>query len=160
MKHPKEQAPQAREEGLVVQELPDEVLVYDLERHKAHCLNQTAALVWKRCDGKRTVRQIAAGLSGELKAPVDGQAVWFAVQQLGKARLLRKRLPLPGNGINLSRRELVSRAGLAAIVAVPVVSTILVPTAQAAATCFNAGTACQTGVQCCSSICQPNGTCA
>ena len=39
--------PRARTEGLVVTELPDELLVYDLERHRAHCLNPTAALVFK-----------------------------------------------------------------------------------------------------------------
>jgi len=161
LKHPKEQAPQAREEGLVVQELPDEVLVYDLEHHKAHCLNQTAALVWKRCDGKRTVRQIATSLSGEIKAAVDDTLVWFAVQQLGKARLLRERLPPPpGNGVKLSRRQMVGRVGLAAILAVPVVTTIMVPTAQAAASCLPPGSACQTGIVCCppASLCS-NGVC-
>ena len=40
--------PAAREEGLIIQEMADEVLVYDRERYKAHCLNQTAALVWRR----------------------------------------------------------------------------------------------------------------
>lgn len=31
--------PLARREELVVPELADEVLVYDLRQHKAHCLN-------------------------------------------------------------------------------------------------------------------------
>jgi hypothetical protein len=43
--------PQARTEGLTVRELAEETLVYDKERHKAHCLNRTAACVWKHCDG-------------------------------------------------------------------------------------------------------------
>ena len=38
--------PRARQDELVVEELQDETLVYDLERHKARCLNRTAALVW------------------------------------------------------------------------------------------------------------------
>jgi hypothetical protein len=42
--------PRARRDELVVEELDDETLVYDLERHKARCLNHTAALVW-RCWG-------------------------------------------------------------------------------------------------------------
>ncbi len=29
----------SRRDELVVRELPDEVLVYDLRQHKAHCLN-------------------------------------------------------------------------------------------------------------------------
>ncbi len=34
---------------LVMKEMPDEVLLYDLKQHKAHCLNQAAALVWRYC---------------------------------------------------------------------------------------------------------------
>ena len=33
--------PRARKDGLVVTELPDELLVYDLERHKASCHHVT-----------------------------------------------------------------------------------------------------------------------
>ncbi|MDQ2746969.1 MAG: PqqD family protein [Acidobacteriota bacterium] len=53
------QKPVARREGLVIQEMPEEVLVYDLATDKAHCLNQTAAFVWKSCDGAHTVQDIA-----------------------------------------------------------------------------------------------------
>jgi hypothetical protein len=49
--------PFARTHQLIVQEVPDEVLVYDLDRHKAHCLNRTSAIVWKHCDGKTTVAE-------------------------------------------------------------------------------------------------------
>ena len=61
--------PQVRKDGLVVKELPEEMLVYDLERHRAHCLNQTAALVWKHCDGQTSAKEIATLLKKELKAP-------------------------------------------------------------------------------------------
>jgi hypothetical protein len=44
--------PRARAENLTVRVLGDETLVYDQERHKAHCLNATAALVWRHCNGK------------------------------------------------------------------------------------------------------------
>src|SRR5207248_2525045 len=41
--------PSARQDRLVVQELSDEVLVYDLDRHRAHCLNRAASLPqWRR----------------------------------------------------------------------------------------------------------------
>jgi hypothetical protein len=58
--------PKARRNKLVIQELPDEVLVYDQERDKAHCLNQTAALVWKQCDGRTDVPTIAKRLQDEM----------------------------------------------------------------------------------------------
>ncbi|PYS79821.1 MAG: hypothetical protein DMF70_12375, partial [Acidobacteria bacterium] len=54
--------PLARKEGLVIQELPDEVLVYDLDRDRAHCLNETAAFVWQRCDGRTSTVEIARSL--------------------------------------------------------------------------------------------------
>ena len=55
-----------REGHLVIDELPDEVLVYDLDRHKAHCLNQTAALVWQHCDGKMAIARWESAQLGVL----------------------------------------------------------------------------------------------
>src|ERR1700674_5130626 len=77
-----QQKPLARKAGLVIQELPDEVLVYDLERDRAHCLNQTAAFVWQRCDGKNTTQQIARTLGRQFDCAVDEKIVWLALDQL------------------------------------------------------------------------------
>ncbi len=52
--------PQARQDKLLVQEVGDELVVYDQKRHVAHSLNRTAALVWQNCDGQRTVADLAA----------------------------------------------------------------------------------------------------
>jgi hypothetical protein len=54
--------PKARTADLVINDLTDEVLVYDLKRDKAHCLNPTAAAVWKLCDGKSSAAEIAGRL--------------------------------------------------------------------------------------------------
>jgi len=54
--------PLARQDRLVVQELSEEVLVYDLDRHRAHCLNRTAALIWRHCDGSTSVAEMARRL--------------------------------------------------------------------------------------------------
>ena len=51
--------PKTRQNDLVVQELPDEVLIYDLKNNKAYCLNHTAAFVWQHSDGQTPVKQIA-----------------------------------------------------------------------------------------------------
>ena len=50
--------PQARSENLVVQTLPGETLVYDLNSHKAHCLNETSSFIWENCSGNLSVDQI------------------------------------------------------------------------------------------------------
>ena len=55
--------PRARKAGLIVKNLNDEVLVYDLERNKAHSLNSSAAFIWKKCNGRRTVGDVAQALS-------------------------------------------------------------------------------------------------
>ena len=64
--------PMARQNGIVVQEMPDEVLVYDLDSNKAHCLNQSAALVWKSCDGTNTVGDIVKQFDGKVTEVVNG----------------------------------------------------------------------------------------
>ena len=61
--------PDKRTNGLVVTELQDEVLVYDLERHRAHCLNPTAAFVFRRCDGRTSVRELARAFHAEGHGP-------------------------------------------------------------------------------------------
>ena len=134
--------PRARTQGLVVTELPDELLVYDLECHKAHCLNPTAALVFKHCDGRRSVAQIARILRRELDVPADERLVWLSLVRLERARLLEEREAAPAAAPRSSRRELLRRVGLVAAT-LPVVATILAPTpAEAAVSGCVLGPAC------------------
>ncbi len=144
--------PLARKEGLVVQKLPDEVLVYDLDAHKAHCLNQTAALVWEQCDGNKSVSDIAHRIGTELNAKVNDDVVFLALDQLGKDNLLEKRVALPIDMTQISRRELLRRVGLATAVALPVIISIMSPTAANAVTCIPSGAACSPTVVCCSTL--------
>jgi hypothetical protein len=122
----------ARNEELVIQDLPDEVLVYDLKRHKAHCLNKTAAFIWNHCDGQSTTEEIARMMEQEWHAPVNEDAVWFALNKLSKAELLQERIVLPEAKAGMSRRSAMRRLGLGALL-IPVVMTIVSPTAMAGA---------------------------
>lgn len=149
METTQEPMPQARDEGLVIQELDDEVLVYDLDRHRSHCLNRTAALVWRHCDGKTSIAKMSALLQRELSAPAGEEAVWLALDRLGRAHLLRERLPLPMNAARTSRRALVRK--LALVGGLALISSIGVPTpAQAGATCVTTCSNGKTGKCCCS----------
>jgi hypothetical protein len=151
MRKEREQSlPEARKEGLVVQHLSDEVLVYDQQRHKAHCLNETAALIWMRCDGKTTVASMAQELSKQTGTRVGEDVVWLALDQLGKSRLLQGSGKAAGG---VSRREMMKRAGLAATIALPVVTSIIAPSAVQAATCRASGAGCTASAQCCSGVC-------
>lgn len=152
-------APRARTEGLLIREVGGEVLIYDPERHRATCLNSAAALVWRRCDGRTTVAGLARLLPGELDAPLAEAAVWHTLERLGRENLLRERVSGPPGRAALSRRDLVRRLGVAA--ALPLITSILAPTAKAAASCLPSGAACTSPVECCSQLCPgaPNGTC-
>ena len=146
--------PVAREEEILVQELPDEVLVYDLRRHKAHCLNHTAALIWKLCDGRRTAAEVAVATGRELKARVDERVVWHALEQLGKASLLEQRVTLPTQMEGLSRRQMMKQLGVGAAIAIPLITSIIAPTAAQAASNLPNGTPCTASRQCVSGCCR------
>lgn len=129
----KKTKPQAREGGLLVEELQDETLVYDLKRHRAHCLNDTAAFVWRHCDGRTGIGQLAQLLHGEFGVPADEQIVWFALRRLERAHLLHEPVKDQSDLPNISRRQLVKKLGRIGI-ALPLVVSIVSPTAVQAAT--------------------------
>lgn len=153
------QCPVARKSGLVVQEMPDEVLVYDLNSNKAHCLNQTAAKVWQACDGSQSISDIAA----ELGKGNNEDLVWLAIDQLSENDLLEAKVASKFKG--QSRRDVIKKIGLASIVAVPVIASLVAPqNALAAQSCH-----CVNNTQCLSGpnlgncgptpACNPVGTC-
>lgn len=153
--------PLARKQGLIVEQMPDEVLVYDLDRHKAHCLNRTAAFVWQHCDGKSDVSRIASRMGQEFNATVSEDLIYLALDQLGKDHLLEERVTLPSEMVNMSRRQVMRKIGLATAIALPVVVSIMSPTAANAVTCIASGATCSTTVVCCSTLstCTPPATC-
>jgi hypothetical protein len=145
--------PRSRKDNVVIRELDDETLVYDVDRDEAHCLNRTAALVWAQCDGKTTAAQAAHSLAGKLDASVDTDVVWLAVKQLQRFRLVEATAKAP----RVSRRDLVLKYAPAALVLLPVIVSITAPTPAQAATC---GMPCVSGG--CPSGCRcnfSNGTC-
>jgi hypothetical protein len=155
------QLPRLRAHGLVVHDLPDEVLVYDKQSDKAHCLNHTAVLVWRACDGTRTPADIARRLTAILDKPVSEDLVLLALDQLDKFELLEPGGPTLVHFSGLTRRQMVRTLGIAAVVAVPVVTSILAPTPAQAATCIAAGQPCSPTILCCSPLgCNPpSGKC-
>jgi hypothetical protein len=118
-----------------VKELDDEVLVYDLETNKAHCLNQTAARVWKICDGSSTVAQARELMEKEAGSPVPVEMVWLALDQLEQFKLLSEPVSRPAHLAGMSRRQLMRSLGLAAAISIPVITSIIAPTAAQAASC-------------------------
>src|SRR5262249_12699877 len=152
----------ARSRDLVVKTVAGEVLVYDLARHRAHRLNATAAAVWRACDGTRTSVEIATWATTGSGLTVDRAAVDYALSHLDRAHLL----VAPGLAVDahppITRRDLMRRG--ATLATIPLVASVLVPTAALAASpsasCSQNGTSCSSSDQCCSgncnqSTCQP-----
>ena len=154
-----------------MQSLLDEVLVYDLRNHRAHRLNRAAAIVWRHCDGKTNVSQLARILADKLDEPADREVVRYALSRLGRAHLLEGEAQVE----KYSRRDFIHRlkkVGLAASVMLPVVSSIVAPTPAHAMSCIpnsnysgsadctpctNPGGNCAAGWQCCNGSCVSGG---
>lgn len=103
--------PKARSEALITKEVDGELLVYDRTRDKAHCLNESAAAIWKLCDGRTTPAEIARKLGGcptpgsptaqrpwgrtvsegaALHPTIDEGLVWLALGELRRSQLLEE----------------------------------------------------------------------
>jgi hypothetical protein len=123
--------PKARKADLVTRQIPGELLVYDLKRHKAFCLNDAAASVWKNCNGKRTVKDLALALEKDQHGPIDDKVIWLALDQLEKSNLLQSTAARPTGFSPVSRRSLL-RAGIITAVTLPLVTMITAPVAAQA----------------------------
>jgi Coenzyme PQQ synthesis protein D (PqqD) len=141
--------PQARKDRLLVHDLVDETLVYDLTRSKAHCLNPTAALIWRACDGRTSPAEIARRVQAQFKIPADERLVALALKQLERARLLQESASRRETVSRCSRRDFARKLGIA-LAAVPLVMTVVAPSAAMAASCITCGQPCSRSSQCCS----------
>jgi hypothetical protein len=151
------QHPTGRNDELVVQQLKDEILIYDLKDNKAYCLNETSALVWQMCDGNNSITDISKQLSKKLNSTVDDDFVWLAIDGLKKDNLLADSEELVPEFNGMSRREVIRKVGLASLIALPVISSLVAPTAaMAASNCQAAGQTCtfsdNTQSNCCSGL--------
>jgi hypothetical protein len=133
--------PTARRDGLLIQEIGEELVIYDQESHHVHRLNQTAAVIWRHCDGQTPVADLVALLHRELGLLSNEELVRLALDHLEKAGLLKEPLARPAGAARPSRRQLLRKLGRMAAVAllVPTVMTIVAPTPAMAQSGTNGG---------------------
>ena len=148
--------PTARKCQLIAKEVSGELIVYDREIDRVHCLNSTAAFVWTHCDGRTSVARMARLLEDEIKVPVEPGIVLYALEQLNKSKLLDESYAVIAPKQALSRRA-VMRLGVATALTIPFISSISAPTAAQAATCLPGGAICASDSACCSNSCVDNG---
>lgn len=143
--------PRARQDGLLVDTVGEELLLYDQENYIAHCLSPIAACVWRHCDGARDVTELAilAGVSDNLVAD--------ALHELREKQLLDAEPQLMQSTVpGISRREAISRGvryGAAAAAAPLIVSATAATPAMADSGNPNCKTATQS-LNCC--VCKTN----
>jgi hypothetical protein len=164
----KSQKPLSRKDNIVVQELDGEVMIYDLAKDKAFCLNETSALVWQACDGSRSVTEISEFVSNKLNSPASDDLVWFAIDELKKENLIETNIVSSEYFEGMSRRQVIKKVGLSTLLAIPVIAALSAPVAaQTTSICAPFGTCnCvmavfmtdETGGTCNSGACMTNGT--
>jgi hypothetical protein len=151
--------PKARVDRLIVRELADELIVYDLDREKALCLNEASAIVWRHCDGKSTVAEAKRSLEKSIGTSIDEDVVWLALNQLRKSSLLDAE-GNTGTMWKVSRRD-VALKYLPAALALPVILSIAAPTKgqAASAPCVATGNVCNAATNCCNGCNLNQGVC-
>jgi Coenzyme PQQ synthesis protein D (PqqD)/UPF0506 len=136
--------------NVIVQDVFGELLVYDLERNIVRRLNRAAAAIWKQCDGQKNVAEIARAVGPEFEGRVDENVVLLALRRFGRTHLLAGPAPQEKRARKASRREWIKGIGIAAV---PLVTSMVVPTAAQAASCLPLGSLCSSNSQCCSGKC-------
>jgi hypothetical protein len=119
--------PTARFENLVVTETADEMLIYDPQQHHIHHLNPTTAAVWRLCDGRLGISDIARIAGMRLEGRVDEATVRLALTKLDEAGLLAQPLASDLRLSRMNRRAFLQRSAIAGAVAVPAIVSTTAP---------------------------------
>lgn len=145
--------PIARQNGLVIQEHDGEVLVYDIDTNKAHCLNSTAATVWRSCDGVNSIEDIVREFESLAGGQGAADLVWLAIDQLAETGLLANSISPRFAG--QSRRQVIKKIGLASVIALPVIASLVAPSSVLA----NVSCACVVPADCAGTGCPSTTNC-
>jgi len=149
-------APKTRNENIVVQEMEKEILIYDLKDDKALCLNEMSALIYQLCDGKNSVAEINQALNKTLNQSISEDLIWLALNDFKRDNLLEEGEWLEIDFSGLSRRQVIRKVGLASLIMLPVISSVVAPVSAAAASLAPLLAFCSSSAQCQSGNCDTN----
>ena len=111
---------------IVTQDFENEILVYQLSKNKAFCLNETSAIVFNHCNGKTTVKEL------KKKTNFSDELIFLALDQLNDEGLLEETELLEKLNVEfagMTRRDLIRKIGYSSIVAIPLISSLIAPQA-------------------------------
>lgn len=138
--------------NLVIQEADEDLLIYNTVNHKTFCLNKPLALIWELVDGNNNLIEIKQKLSAKLKYQISDEYVLLALDQLRRENLIDLNFEESNKDFVINRRELIRKIGFNTIVALPMISILIAPTAlqSASGTCLVSGQPCTISSECCS----------
>ncbi|HLO86815.1 MAG TPA: PqqD family protein [Nostocaceae cyanobacterium] len=130
--------PVARTENLLLQDVGNELIIYDQRNNSSHCLTPIAVRVWELSNGQNTVNDIAKKLEKEFDLPIDGDVdvrglVWLTLEELERYSLIKEYLKQPATEeiFGISRRKVIKTATLVGGFAIgsmfPLVKSVAVP---------------------------------
>ncbi len=104
--------PKAIRDRYFAEEIGDETVVYDAVSHQSHCLNATAAFVWRLCDGQTSTTEMASRLQEEFGAEGADELVSVALSELRSAGMLDQKSVESGWDGFVTRRQLLGKAAV------------------------------------------------
>jgi hypothetical protein len=126
--------PKAKSKGMVVQEIGGELLVYDLERNEAHCLNALTSFVWQHADGSVNAARLVELARERGVDGVDDAGIGAALASLSDAHLLDEPMREVPEA-DLSRRQMIRQvAAVGGVAATVAIASIVAPTPAEAKT--------------------------
>jgi hypothetical protein len=130
----------ARDEGLLVEHLNDETVVFDTETRQAHCLSPLAAAVFAHADGRTSNEGLADIASERLGQAVEPWQIDDALEQLQERNLLAIKAPRAPRAENgTTRRQVLKKGAITGgvVLTAPLITSVVPPASAASgsATC-------------------------
>jgi hypothetical protein len=143
-----ENLPASRSDGLLVERVGAETVVYDSDSREAHCLSPLAAAVFAACDGRTTIAQLSISVGERLGEDVTTDQVRDALAQLDACDLMESRAPREAGS---TRREMIKKTAVTggAVASVPLIMSVAAPIAHAAQTASCGTPGASNSVLCC-----------
>ena len=139
--------PLARTNDVVIQNLDSEVLIYDLKINKAFHLNKTLKIIYEACDGKTSFAELTA------EHNFTDDLIFLGLDELARENLLEQGQTYQSPLAGLSRRDVIRKIGFASIIALPLISSIVAPTAAQGASPLPLFAGCINNSDCASNFC-------
>jgi hypothetical protein len=82
--------PRACQNGLIVEEVSNGLVLRDQRRNKVHCLNPVLSWLWRRCDGRTPVSLLVERIRWEFRITDPQPAVEGLLEKLAQRGLVEE----------------------------------------------------------------------